>query len=143
MGKGLSPLQKLILQTAVHKKGRGLYSKMKGRFFIAEILVLYYNWKREGIYKSRYLFDRKKIGEKEYNSAKVAVFKSIKRLEERGLIKKHVKEEYIFSKEKDTWIDNKYFEGDYEITEEGRKAIGCPTIVVQPLIKWWGKSKKF
>jgi hypothetical protein len=79
----LSRLQNSILILALKRQGRRLYNR--------DVLVAVYGFHTEvGTWDVRgggQVFDVQAIGERRYRSASVAVSKSFKRLQDRGLVK--------------------------------------------------------
>jgi len=98
MARGLSPLQVSILRIAYDRlsllanrikaeldkpeedRDLSFIDKME-KVDVSEIFVSYYGWKLTGR-----RFSKNSIGPRKYMAAKVAVHKSLRRLEQRGLI---------------------------------------------------------
>jgi hypothetical protein len=74
MGRGLSDLQKTMLTMQPNEHGT---------IYIRDVITAYYGWTQHKPYNH---FSKKEIGEKKYISAYIAIRKSLKRLEGRGLI---------------------------------------------------------
>jgi len=85
MGRGLSDLQKVLLQkaNAKHEEWAGRDSLSQVLFF-SEALKHCFGWtKKAG------RFPRKDIGAAQYNKAMATISRSVRRLEARGLVQKH------------------------------------------------------
>jgi hypothetical protein len=80
MGRGLSNLQRWILSEA----------RRRGWLEYDEIYQGYFGWRRTGPYwpnELRQTFSPRDIGEGEYNRVMATVSRSVRRLEERGLVR--------------------------------------------------------
>ncbi len=87
MGRGLSELQKTIMRLAIDHAATSENNIYANKVCISEIAEVYYGWKSTKkliAYRERSRFDKKDI--KDYNAGKVSIFKSLHRLEARGLI---------------------------------------------------------
>lgn len=87
MGRGLSELQKTMLELA----RESLTQNWDGYVFFNDVFVKFYGWpdpgkRGKGMLESCGKFPKKKIGQKRYMAAKIAVRKSVQRLVKRGLI---------------------------------------------------------
>src|SRR5829696_2030416 len=85
MGRGLSPLQRTILEMAYENAGR---RAPQTDVLYAEVLTEYFGWDNPSGRWSN-AFSPKSIGENAYNSGKVSVSRAFTRLEQRGLIEKN------------------------------------------------------
>jgi hypothetical protein len=74
MGRGLSDLQKTMLTMQPNEHGT---------IYVRDVITKYYGWTQHKPYNH---FSKKEIGAKKYISAYIAIRKSLKRLEGRGLI---------------------------------------------------------
>jgi len=90
MGRGLSELQKNILQLAYTKQGNILAKNV-----LAEV----YGFPTVTDIRSKMVFSRKVIGEKRYQSASVSVAKAFNRLAARGLARRKYNEGITLTKE--------------------------------------------
>ncbi len=92
MGKGLSPLQKTILQLAYENQGRQTpqtdvtYSEILVKYFGWELVDNSPSWASMPWYQQS--FSKNDIGQAEYGRAMASVSRAVKRLQERGLIEK-------------------------------------------------------
>jgi hypothetical protein len=88
VGRGLSDLQRWILKEAA---SRDCFSAAEARrLHMAEILVGYFGWRPENrgsLRDNSHHFDRLQIGLRTYQNVKSALCRSVRRLEERGLVK--------------------------------------------------------
>jgi hypothetical protein len=90
MGRGLSALQKNILQLAYTKQGNILAKN---------VLVEVYGFPTVTDIRSKMVFSRKAIGEKRYQSASVSVAKAFNRLAARGLVRREYNAGITLTKE--------------------------------------------
>jgi hypothetical protein len=90
MDRGLSELQKKILQLAYTKQGNILAKNV-----LAEV----YCFPTVTDIRSKMVFSRKVIGEKRYQSASVSVAKAFNRLAARGLVRREYNKGITLTKE--------------------------------------------
>ena len=90
MGRGLSELQKKILQMAYTKQDNILAKN---------VLVEVYGFPTVTDIRSELVFSRKAIGEKRYQSASVSVAKAFNRLAARGLVRREYNTGITLTKE--------------------------------------------
>ena len=91
MARGLSALQKAILQLAIRNSGA---CSNNCRLSNRDLLLEYYGFEPcceiEGKRNGAHIFDRKVIGIKRYRSASVAVVKAFDRLVKRGFARREL-----------------------------------------------------
>ena len=90
MSRGLSELQKNILQLAY---------KNQGSILAKNVLVEVYGFPTVTDVRSKLVFSRKVIGEKRYQSASVSVAKAFNRLAARGLVRREYNKGITLTKE--------------------------------------------
>ena len=116
MGRGLSPLQRQILEVGRNKREghrREAVIEHPGRgadFYAGMIYKEIFGWEpiRDYVQKGGCNFLREEIGHNEYNVAHAAVSRSLRRLQDRGLILK---------------VDPEY--GGYDLTLLGQQTLGA------------------
>lgn len=104
MGRGLSDFQTHILFMASDKihegrrESRGWQAGNWPDLFISEILVEFFWWKpeRHGSVLGCHHFSKTAIGEEHYNATMATISRAIRRLDERGLVRRDRKLKGIF-----------------------------------------------
>ncbi|MFD5493375.1 winged-helix domain-containing protein [Streptomyces sp. NPDC127091] len=90
MGRGLSPLQRRILQLAHDNREAGRSKRGTADVYTAEVFAMVYGFPTlpgaDVRDPSRQTFSREEIGTKAYDTAAAAVSRALRRLEERGLL---------------------------------------------------------
>jgi hypothetical protein len=87
MGKGLSPLQRTILEIALENRRSGNTGFGRREAYHSEVFERYFGWQPRNDCKRRYQrFTVSAIGEQRYRTAHASVSRAFKRLERRGLI---------------------------------------------------------
>ncbi|MEU3176597.1 hypothetical protein [Streptomyces sp. NPDC007000] len=93
MGRGLSPLQRRILQLAHDNRTAGRSKRGTPDVYAAEIYAEVYGFQplpgADVRNPARQTFSREQIGAQEYHAAAAAVSRALRRLADRGLLTRH------------------------------------------------------